>query len=99
MRAAVLFVSLVVACSQTSSPQITDGGVDFPPSCGRGNYPCCIFVTDAAADPYSCPIDNCMLANPDAAPACECAPGYACAIICPSPNGGCGGAPTCCPLP
>jgi hypothetical protein len=74
------------------------------PAATASGFPCCYFANSAEAQQTSCDPAECMILldagapTPDAGdPSCRpCPSGYACAIVCPSPLGGCGGPPTCC---
>lgn len=83
-----------------------DMASDHPVQCpgaSASGFPCCYFSNSAATPQAGCDPAECMIlldagAPPDAGdPSCRpCPNGYACAIGCPSPLGGCGGPPTCC---
>lgn len=67
-------------------------------------YPCCIFAV--AGTSGQCSLDTCIVPDagdtpPDADSfGCPvCGTGYACGILCPSPNGGCGPPGYCCRVP
>ena len=107
MRLLLIASLLVLACSSKASqpdgPTDTIVNADHGGLCPSG-YPCCIFADNAAAGSAQCNALECVLVDaggdppPDAGPfGCRACPdGYACAAVCPSPNGGCGGPPTCC---
>src|SRR5205823_3032720 len=83
--------------SITSSDTSADISVDYFVGC-PGGYPCCSFVDGAGAAAGVCNPQQCIVVvDGGFTNGCvTCPDGYFCAIFCPSANGGCGGAPTCC---
>ena len=78
----------VDACAQSSGACWSD-------------YPRCTFVTSPAAGAAQCVLADCTVvvdAGADAGPyGCgTCPDGYSCAVLCPSPLGGCGPPALCC---
>ena len=70
-----------------------------------GGYPCCVFESGVSSV-AQCNIAQCIFPDAGGPPpdadsfGCGgCQTGYACAIVCPSPNGGCGPPAICCPVP
>jgi hypothetical protein len=107
---AVSLLALACSSSKQSVPDANvandandntaDVSVDHFAGLCPGGFPCCDFASPAGAAAGLCNPDQCIViadAGTPAASACvACPDGYFCAVLCPSPNGGCGGAPTCC---
>jgi hypothetical protein len=109
----LLAVSLLaLACStKTSTPdaQGQDTGADTSQDTaaddanGFGGFPKCTFT--ATTSSTACNLSACIYRDAGSEPAdadsfgCwPCPDGYACAILCPSPLGGCGPPAICCPV-
>ena len=97
------------APTDAASDVATEVASDHPVQCpgaGASGFPCCYFASSAGIQQAACDPAECMILLDAGAPPIDsgdpscrpCPSGYACAIVCPSPLGGCGGPPTCCRL-
>jgi hypothetical protein len=111
MRFLLALSLLALACStKTSTPdaQGQDTGADTSQDLaadetGFGGFPKCTFT--ATTSSTACNLAACMYRDAGSEPSdadsfgCwPCPDGYACAVVCPSPLGGCGPPAICCPV-
>jgi hypothetical protein len=88
------------AGADTTADTTADTASEEP---GFGGFPKCTFT--ATTSSTACNLAACMYRDAGSEPAdadsfgCwPCPDDYACAILCPSPNGGCGPPAICCPV-